>query len=137
METTLTKQEVDTWCSINGFGLIKIYSDSDPMPLTKHEIRRGGVKEILARVSKLTGMPVSKILLRTRERDIVEVRQLVQAISRKHLRVSLAHIAWHTGRFNHATVIHSGETVNTLVHTDKVYAEKYEDVISLYSLKDE
>lgn len=134
MEIEMSREAVDNWCLINGFGLIKMYEDGDTKPLTKAQIKIEGVKGILKRVGECVGLDPVDILKKSRRREIVEPRQVAQKIAHKHINLSLARIGWIIGRKDHATVLNSSKKIDNLIETDKIFREQYKEIITLYGL---
>lgn len=102
-----------------------------------HEYRIESVKlcNIVKNISIKTGFLVSEISLKTRKREVLEVRQLAHYVCRKHTKLSLEHIGYSIGEKDHATVINSIEVVQNLLDTDKIFRSKYDEIITEYNLK--
>ncbi|MCP4336262.1 MAG: hypothetical protein GY679_00205 [Mycoplasma sp.] len=75
------------------------------------------------------GLAPGIIYSKTREREIVSVRQIAQQITSELTNLSLASIGLAIGCKEHATVLHSIKTVNNLKETDKKYKEEYERIL--------
>ncbi len=134
MTIELSQGIVEKWCDENGFELIKMYEDGDSKPLSKGLIQYEGINGIIDRVCKHTGISKTDIHKKTRQRKIVEVRQLAHKIAHKHSGDSLAVIGYEIGRKDHATVLNSVKKINNLMETCKLFNRKYDELIKLYRL---
>ena len=79
-------------------------------------------------------LPLEKINSQSRERALVQARQLIMYYSKKYTKNSLAVIGIHCGKKDHATVLHACKAVNNLIETDKQFrqhAEKIEKKLKL------
>jgi chromosomal replication initiation ATPase DnaA len=73
-------------------------------------------------VSKATGVPVDKILLKNREpnarkREYVTARQISMKLAKMYSKKSLSQIGKDHNGYDHATIIHSIETIDNLLET--------------------
>lgn len=73
-------------------------------------------------VSKATGVPVDKILLKcwepnARKREYVMARQISMKLARMYSKKSLSQIGKDHNGYDHATVFHSIETIDNLLET--------------------
>lgn len=134
IEIEVTQEIVEDWCEENGYALIRKYKEGETRPMTAREIKAEGIKGIIERVAKHVEMKPIFIQQKTRKREVVEARQLVHAIAKEHLMMSLSKIGWAVGKKDHATVLHSAKTVRNLIDTDLTYRNKYDEIINLYSL---
>lgn len=88
------------------------------------------IEGILESVSECCGIPKEKILERTRKREIVEARQVVQFLSRTLFpKTSLSEIARQTGDMDHASILHSIKTVDNLWQTSSEFRAKWHEVM--------
>ena len=62
---------------------------------------------------------IELILYPTRKREIVQIRQIIQFMSKHFTKESLANIGSQIGEKDHATVLHACKVVNNLYQTDK------------------
>ena len=83
------------------------------------------IGEILKVVSAESAIPVDLILMKTRKREIVDLRQKAMCLAKTFTGASLATIGSKIGNKDHATVLHSCKTVNNLIDTDKSYKGDY------------
>lgn len=83
-----------------------------------------GLETIILVIENGEGINRSDMFKKTRKRDIIFARQLVQYFCKVFNISSLAIIGRNTGGKDHATVLHSYKTINNLIDTDKYIAEK-------------
>ena len=83
------------------------------------------IGEILKVVSAESAVPVNLILMKTRKREIVDLRQKAMCLAKTFTGASLATIGSIIGAKDHATVLHACKTVNNLIDTDKSYKGEY------------
>jgi hypothetical protein len=74
------------------------------------------------------GVPLNMIISKTRKREIVEKRQMLQTVVGEFTKLSLSSIGEYTGGKDHATVLHAKKTISNLVATDRVIAFDYESI---------
>jgi len=70
---------------------------------------------------------LERINVKCRDRELVFIRQLCMAMSKRYTRKSLARIGMYIGNRDHATVLHAAKTINNLCDTDKIIREKVAD----------
>lgn len=75
-----------------------------------------------------TGIKKDVVFMRTRKREIVTARQLIQHFAFEKKVSTLETIGHQTGNYDHATVIHSHKTVNNLC-IDKEYKRLYDSIL--------
>lgn len=85
-------------------------------------------KEIVQRVKhivaeKFGGVPEDVIFSKSRKREIVVSRQVVQYLLKTYTKWSLEFIGSVTGGRDHATVLHAMKTISNLIDTEKEFAE--------------
>jgi len=80
-------------------------------------------------VSRYFGISKADISKKTRNREILQPRQITHYFAKQKTNDSLTSIGRQIGEKDHATVLHSIKTVNNLYSTDKTY-RKYVDDIS-------
>lgn len=73
---------------------------------------------------------IKKDLIQTssRKREIVQARQITMFFIKKHTELSLSQIGIQVGNRNHATVLHSCNTVKDLVEVDKSFRSDIEEI---------
>ena len=81
-------------------------------------------ESILLVIENGEGISRDDMFKKTRKREILFSRQLVQYFCKVFNLSSLATIGKKTGDKDHATVLHSYKTINNLIDTDKHIAEK-------------
>ena len=77
-------------------------------------------------VADYFSVPVALLKEKTRKKEIVTARQVAMYFTKEHTSHSLKTIGYHFGGRDHATVIHSVQTVSDLIDSDK----KFRDQIS-------
>ena len=77
-------------------------------------------------VADYFSVPVALLKDKTRKKEIVTARQVAMYFTKEHTNHSLKTIGYHFGGRDHATVIHSVQTVSDLIDSDK----KFRDLIS-------
>ena len=82
-------------------------------------------------VTLKTGIKKDVMLKKTRKREIVQARQLVQHFAKLKLDKSLSQIGVLTGLKDHATVLHSYKTVNNLKEFNKEFRKLYNEISEL------
>ncbi|MVN77700.1 chromosomal replication initiator protein DnaA [Hymenobacter sp. HMF4947] len=75
-------------------------------------------------VADYFGVPVNLLKDKTRKKEIVTARQVAMYFTKEHTNHSLKTIGYHFGGRDHATVIHSVQTVSDLIDSDKKFKEQ-------------
>jgi len=71
----------------------------------------------------------------SRQRDLVDARQLAMYVSKKLTKDPLRLIGFHIGRKDHSTVLHAIKHVRNLREAkDKIFAEKYNIIAEKFKL---
>ena len=96
--------------------------------------REETIHAILEKVSDWSNTPIEVITMKTRERDIIELRQIAMYLSRKLTKISYKTIGLQIGNKNHATVMHACKTVRNLIETNREYEEKYIELFKMFEL---
>lgn len=86
------------------------------------------VERIQNVVCNYFGIKPEMILSKTRKREIVQARQIAMYLSRNHTKSSLATIGSQIGGKDHATVLHSCNTVSDLMDTDRTFRQYIVDI---------
>ena len=89
------------------------------------------IDELKKTVSDVFNITVLQLDSRTRERHVVEARQCAMHILRSKTSYSLAVIAGFFSK-DHATVIHSCKTVESLLMYEPEFKKKYETVLRIF-----
>jgi chromosomal replication initiator protein len=100
----------------------------------KNTTREISVDYIQKIVCDYFNLPIELLKSNTRNREVVQARQIAMFFAKKHTKLSLASIGAQTGGKDHATVLHACKTVNNLMDTDKrfkIYIEDLEKKISI------
>lgn len=93
------------------------------------------VKDIKEIVCKFYGINLWMIESRSRRREFVEPRQIAATLVRQFTRLSLKLTGLKFGGIDHSSVIHSVNTVDDLIATDKDYRKKFEHIKMLVQAK--
>jgi len=83
-------------------------------------------------VCSYTGIEPEELQRKTRKREVVEARQICHHISKQKGLGSLASIGWRFGKKDHASVLHSNNTVINLLETDKSFKNQYKTFINSF-----
>ena len=86
------------------------------------------VQEIQKIVCNYFGIPQDVLVSKTRKREICQARQIAMYLSRNHTKNSLATIGALIGGKDHATVLHSYNTVCNLMDTDRMFRQYVTDI---------
>lgn len=89
-----------------------------------HNQQSTSAKE-LKKVAQYAGIPVEKLMQKTRKREIVEARQIAMYLAKRNTKETLSEIGFNIGRKDHTTVIHACKTVENLIETDHGFREKW------------
>ncbi len=87
-------------------------------------IKQTSIEEIMSVVSEQLEIKKEDIIQRSRKREIVQARQILQFFAIERTNDYLRDIAYKTGVTNHATVIHSHKTIINDIQTDKYLRDK-------------
>lgn len=80
------------------------------------------IKEVIANQS---GIAVTAIEGKKRDREIVEVRQMCMVMCQEHTSLSLKSIGELFGKRDHSTVLHARRSVEALLDTDKTFKKRF------------
>ena len=86
------------------------------------------VQEIKKAVCQYFDIAPDVLLSKTRKREICQARQIAMYLSRNHTKNSLSTIGSLVGGKDHATVLHSCNTVNNLMDTDRMFRQYVTDI---------
>ena len=98
---------------------------------TKREVSIDYIQKV---VSDYFQMDVDTLQAKTRNRHIVQARQLAMFFAKKFTKASLASIGSQIGQRDHATVLHACKTVDNLSSTDKQFRKYVEDLTKKLSV---
>ena len=90
--------------------------------------REISIDSLLERVFDNFDMPPEVLESITKNREIVQARQLSMYFSKQLTKNSLASIGQQCGNKDHATVLHACRTVNNLKETDKRFKTYVDDL---------
>ncbi len=91
----------------------------------QEELSVSRIQEIVCRYF---GLKPEMLSSKTRKREIVQARQIAMYLSRSHTKTSLASIGAQIGGKDHATVLHSCNTVMDLIETDRTFRQYVQDI---------
>lgn len=103
--------------------------DLDLAKLVMRNFIRTPAKEIsIESIQKLVcdyfQVPFDRLLMKTRKREIVQARQITMFLAKKFTKHSLKNIGDQMGGFDHTTVIHSCQMVETQMETNEQYKDR-------------
>lgn len=90
---------------------------------------------IFWKVSQETKISRQLITKRTRKREIVQARQLVQYFLERYTKLSLPEIGKLTGGFDHSTILASKKNIKNLMDTDKHFREWVKEMDKYFQKK--
>ena len=93
--------------------------------MTQKQITIDSIKEA---VCGYYGLETSRLLERTRKREVVVARQLSMYLAKKYTTLSLAGIGDVLGKKDHATVLHACKTISEQVGVDKKLRSDLEEI---------
>lgn len=93
------------------------------------------IEHIKQVVCEYFNIPILHFEEAVRFRYIVQARQIAMYFANKLTKCPLEQIGQQIGDKDHSTVIHSFETVNNLIETDRKFAAKVNDIEELLKLK--
>jgi len=73
----------------------------------------------------VTGYGMNMIRKRTRQREIVQVRQLYQTMLKENTSLSLTEIGERSGGYDHATILYSVKTIKDLLDVNNKEIKSY------------
>lgn len=130
--TEITSSKIGRW---SAYSIAGIERTDDIHSLLKkvQEKTQLDFDTMLAVVCSHYKVTAEQIKSPTRKREIVIPRQVFHWLAMKKYKIasSLSDLGKFTGGRDHSTVIHSCQTVQDLMDTDKTYKAKVEDLVSL------
>ena len=90
------------------------------------------IQGILKKISDWSETPIEVITMKTREREILELRQLAMYFSKKLTKMPDRIIGEQIGKKDRNTVVYSHNTVTNLIETNREYYEKYKDLFKMF-----
>ena len=94
----------------------------------KFEVKKITVQKIQEVVCDYFNIKRDLIQSKSRKREIVQARQVAMYFTKAYTELSLAQIGSHIGKRNHATVLHSCNTVKDLIDVDKTFRSNVEEI---------
>ena len=94
----------------------------------KFEVKKITVQKIQDVVCDYFNIKKELIQSKSRKREIVQARQVAMYFTKLHTELSLSQIGYHIGKRNHATVIHSYNTVKGLIEVDKTFCSNLKEI---------
>lgn len=100
------------------------------------KIKNNGIsiEKIQKIVSELSKVPIYEINKKTRDRDIVELRQLTMYLSKLLTGKTFREIGEKVGNKDHATVMHACTTIPNLRRTNREFREKYQPLFDKFNI---
>lgn len=108
-------------------GIIRTIGDIMPERLSKEQL----VQKLESAVCSAWGIHPARLHEKTRERSVVEPRQLIFWWLERNNIDTLSNIGKYYSK-NHCTVLHARRVVANLLETDKEYRQKYEAATQIY-----
>ena len=87
------------------------------------------VDDIKEMVSKYYKLSVDILESKTRKHEVALARQMAMYLTKKFTQLSLKSIGMHFGKRDHTTVLHSCNTIDNYLLTDKVVKSAYETLV--------
>ena len=94
----------------------------------KFEVKKITVQKIQDVVCDYFNIKKELIQSKSRKREIVQARQVAMYFTKLHTELSLSQIGSHIGKRNHATVLHSYNTVKGLIEVDKTFCSNLKEI---------
>lgn len=82
---------------------------------------------IINKVLRFTGMTMDELIVKTRKRECVEVRQLIFSYLKRYTMLSLQSIGDYFNK-DHATVLYGIRRIEELMQVDKQFRNKYHEL---------
>ncbi|MGA1331498.1 MAG: chromosomal replication initiator protein DnaA [Bacteroidia bacterium] len=95
---------------------------------TRHTQTEISIDSIQAMVCEYFDLPVDLLRASTRKREVVQARQISMYFAKKMTKYSLKAIGEYFGGRDHSTVIHSCQTVEDLMETDRRFRGFVDDI---------
>jgi chromosomal replication initiator protein len=86
------------------------------------------VESIQQMVAEHFGIQVSDLKDKSRKKEVVMPRQIAMYLTKEHTDLALKSIGYHFGGRDHSTVIHSIQTINDVIGTDKIVKEAVQEL---------
>jgi chromosomal replication initiator protein len=86
------------------------------------------VESIQQMVADHFGIQVSDLKDKSRKKEVVMPRQIAMYLTKEHTDLALKSIGYHFGGRDHSTVIHSIQTINDVIGTDKTVKEAIQEL---------
>jgi chromosomal replication initiator protein len=96
---------------------------------TRHTQTEVSIDSIQTMVCEYFDLPVDLLRATTRKREVVQARQISMYFAKKLTKHSLKAIGDYFGGRDHSTVIHSCQTVEDLMETDRRFKGFVEDIL--------
>ena len=89
------------------------------------------VDDILDQTCSFFHLDRNDVLSKSRKANVVLARQVAMYLTQKHTTLSTTKIGFAIGRRNHATVLHSCQSISERLHTDSLFSERLSQLESL------
>ena len=96
--------------------------------------REETIQDILKKVSDWSKTPIEVIIMKSKERYIVELRQLAMYFSKELTKMPDRIIGEQIGGKDRNTVRHAHKTVTNLLKTNREYDDKYNELFKMFEL---
>ena len=96
----------------------------------QEEITVSKIQQVVSDYFKISPEQISS---KSRKREVVQARQIAMYLSRTMTSTSLSYIGSQIGGRDHATVLHSFNTVNDLIDTDRTFKRYITDLKRILS----
>ena len=121
-----------------------VYNSNIVMRLAERIIKRAvkidnkplTVDDILEKVCEHYNVSQQNVFSKSRKRDYVQVRQISMYLAQKYTKMPAGRIGQLIGNRDHSTVIHSCNTVEKRLKTDKAFSEELSRIEHSFKLKD-
>lgn len=94
-------------------------------------IKERTVEAIIAKIEGFTGQDIK---VKTKRREVVEVRQIAMYVLKFYLKMTFSDVVAEFGSGNHSLAISSIKTVESLRLTNRAYNKKYGEIFTYYDL---
>ena len=94
------------------------------------------IEQVRASVSAFFGLSENDFERKTRNREIVMMRQCAHVIAKLTTKMSLSYIGIKIGNKDHSTVLHSIKTVKNLYDTDRVFRLDFKQLLDDFKCAD-
>ena len=120
-----------------------VYNSAIDMRLAERVIKRAvkvdnhplTIDDILEKVCRHYNVSQQNIFSKSRKRNLVQVRQVSMYLAQKYTKMPASRIGQLIGNRDHSTVIHSCNTIEQRLKTDKAFSEEIASIENSFKLK--